>query len=195
MYQLEVLINQLDKRKRQSKALHYLAAILLLALSLHHINHLPHQAFGLFASGIACITILIVSTFFNKLLENAKYVTVIRIIEAVLIMLGAYYLYANGAKLIALSFALSSILIIFTLGIEIQLIKGYLLKINEAGITRVVGYKKILMPWNTIKNVIIKDEIITLDLANNYIMQCNLVAKSEQANEIMQFSQQQITSK
>jgi hypothetical protein len=195
MYQLEVLINQLDKRKRQSKALHYLAAILLLALSLHHINHLPNQAFGLLASGIACITILIISTFFKSLLNNAKYVTVIRIVEAVLIMLGAYYLYTNGAKLIAFSFALSSILIIFTLGIEIQLIKGYLLKIDEAGITRIVGYKKILMPWSTIKNVIIKDEVITLDLTNNYIMQCNLVAKSEQADEIMQYSQQQIASK
>ncbi len=188
MYILDIAINNAEKRKQQGKALHILALILLLAQAYTNINA---QQFALATINLLAVIIICIALITKKI-ALPKVNIVIRVIEIFLIATAAYNFYGLGIKIAAICFALSALSYSIILGIEFQLQKGFSLLIAEDGINKQFGAKKELIPWHQIKNFIIKDDWVTIDLNNNYIMQCKLTNGNKNIDAITTFCNKQV---
>jgi predicted sulfurtransferase len=55
--------------------------------------------------------------------------------------------------------------------IENQVLGGYRIQVDDSGVTTNNGVRTKTIAWQEIENVIAKDNILTVDMRNNYLMQ------------------------
>jgi hypothetical protein len=171
MYTFNIIIAEKQKRINQAKMLHHMAAFLILIYGIRGFYHLPNTTMQLFTAIPTAIIIFGICFLKKQYLQQPKAVKILRIVEASFVLLGAIYFFKYKFLITAILFLMSAILILFTLTLELQLIIGFNIIVNDAGITRQMGDKNKLIPWNTIGNAMVKGGVLTIDLNNNMLMQ------------------------
>jgi hypothetical protein len=183
MYTFNIIIADKQKRIKQAKMLHHMAAFLILIYGIRGFYHLPNTAMQLFTAIPTALIIFAICFFKKSYLQQPKAVKILRIVEASFILLGAIYFFKYKFFITAILFLMSAALILFTLTIELQLIIGFNIIVNDNGVIRLMGEKEKLMTWNTISNTMVKGGVLTIDLKNNMLIQSMYSNKFNTAQE------------
>ncbi|MFM2388380.1 MAG: hypothetical protein RL660_3137 [Bacteroidota bacterium] len=171
MYSFDVVIENKERRIKQTRALHFMAAALLLTVGLVGFMNLPKDAILLYLGFPAGIIVLLAVIFFKQWLENIQSVKLLRLLEASCLAVAAVVMFRSNHYLSAGLFALSSLLLMLTLVVEMQLHIGVRVMVDEKGVTRLVGNRTKFIPWKEVENVMLNGKILTVDMKDNYIMQ------------------------
>jgi hypothetical protein len=195
MYNFDIAIEQKSKKVFQMRILHIMAALLMVAYAFRGLSKVLQNSLPLYTAGPLALGIIIIALFRKEQLFQDNWNTILRIIEAAIISMGALHFFQNKLPFIGVAFALSALFILFTLNIEKQIINGYQIKISDNGVERNNGIQNIITPWQKIEKVIIKDDILTVEMIDNYLMQSKftnqLLFAEEQ--EIIAFCEARIT--
>ena len=171
MYTFDIIIENLPKRLRQLHALHIMAGLLVLVYGLRGFSDLPNTSMQLYTGLPTAIAILFVA-FFRKntfiILQNNK---LFRVLEAAFVTMGGLHFLRYHFTITAIGFFISAILLVFMLMIENQVLGGYRIQVDDSGVTTNNGVRTKTIAWQEIENVIAKDNILTVDMRNNYLMQ------------------------
>lgn len=91
------------------------------------------------------------------------------LLYALLLFNGAQVLFAIFMLIIAIAFAL----LFF---IERRWAKPFVIEVNDQGVLFPGTFKNPLIPWKNFNHVVLKDNILTLDLTSNRVMQLEMQA-------------------
>jgi hypothetical protein len=171
MYTFDIIIENLQKRITQLHALHIMAGLLVLVYGLRGFSDLPKTSMQLYTGIPLAIAILGISIFKKNNLLQIETNRLFRILEAAFVTMGALHFFKYHFTITGIGFAISAILLLFMLMIENQVLGGYQIAIADNGVTTNNGFRKKIIPWIEIQNVIAKDGILTVDMKNNYLMQ------------------------
>lgn len=171
MYTFNILIENLEKRLNQSRALHIMAGLLVLVYGLRGFSNLPATSLQLYTGLPAALIILYISIFKKQYLQNIFKNRNLRIIEAVFICLAAFHFIQYKFTLVGISFIIAALGILFSIVIDNQILGGYIITVDQEGIKRPGNAKQNVMTWNTVANALVKNNVLTVDLTNNYLMQ------------------------
>jgi hypothetical protein len=171
MYSFDIVIENKERRMKQGKALHFMAAALLLTLGTVGLMNLPKSAIFLYLGFPAGILVMLLMIFKSKWLIEIKYIRFLRLVEAATLSAAAVLLLLQHQWFTGILFALTGILLVITLLVEIQLHTGVRVMVDDKGVTRLVGGQTRLISWRDIENVLVNSDILTVDMTNNYIMQ------------------------
>jgi hypothetical protein len=171
MYTFDIIIENLKKRITQLHALHIMAGLLVLVYGLRGFSDLPKTSMQLYTGLPVAIAILFISFFKKHTFLNLQQNQLFRILEAAFITMAALHFFKYNFTITGVGFLITAVLILFMLMIENQILGGFTIAINDAGVIRNMGLQKKTITWAEIQNVILRDGILTIDLKNNYLMQ------------------------
>jgi hypothetical protein len=171
MYSFDIAIENIEKRVKQGKALHFMAACMLLAVAAVGFSKLPESAMYIYAGLPIGILVMAIMIFKIKWLTEIKHIRWLRVLEATAISACAVLLFTNKQYVPGVLFFITAILLLFTLAIEMQLHMGVRVMVDEKGVTRIVGNRTRIIAWPDIENVVVNSNILTVDMKDNYLMQ------------------------
>jgi hypothetical protein len=171
MYIFDIIIENLQKRITQLHALHIMAGLLVLVYGLRGFSDLPKTSMQLYTGIPLALAILFISIFKKNNLLRLDTNRIFRILEAAFVTMGALHFFKYHYTITGIGFIVSAILLLFMLMIENQVLGGYQIMVDENGVITNNGFRKKIITWLEIENVIAKDGILTIDMKNNYLMQ------------------------
>jgi uncharacterized membrane protein len=172
MYTFNILIEKIEERLSRSRMVHIMAGMLVFVYGIRGLSDLPKTSLQLYTGIPAACIILYIAIFKKNILKDIKHNRNLRIIEAVFIIMAATHFWKYNFQFVAVSFAISVIGILISIIIEHQLLGGYKIQVSDAGILRASNTnQQKLIEWSTISNAMVKHNILTVDLRNNYLMQ------------------------
>jgi hypothetical protein len=187
MYTFNIVIENLKKRITQLHALHIMAGLLVLVYGLRGFSDLPNTSMQLYTGLPVAIAILGISIFKKNNLLNIEANRIFRILEAAFVTMGGLHFFKYHYNITGIGFVISALLLLFMLMIENQILGGYQIVVDDAGVTTNNGLRKKTIAWNELENVIAKDGILTVDMKNNYLMQSKF-SNDMNAQELLDFN-------
>jgi hypothetical protein len=183
MYSFDIAIENIERRIKQGKALHFMAACMLLAVAAVGFTKLPQSAIYIYAGLPVGLLVMLLMIFKQAWLVQIKHIKWLRVLEATSIGACAALLFTNKQYVPAVLFIITSVLLLFTLAIETQLHLGVRVMVDEKGVTRIIGNRTRIITWEDISNVIVNANILTVDMKNNYIMQSKFTNPFDKGDE------------
>ncbi len=173
-YTFNIVIANIKKRINQIWYLHIMSALLVLVFAMRGFINLPKTSFQLIL-GLPVFLFLLFACFFKKSwLLTPKVNRTVRLLECSMVALTALHFYNYGYSLQAIAFGFTVLLLFFSMMIEQQLLTGVTVKLNDLGVTRKVGAMDVTTPWQEIYNVILRDNLLTVELKNNSFLQAEI---------------------
>lgn len=118
---------------------------------------------------------------FKMLHKSPKINGLVRIVASVAFLFYAGLLFKQKDTSFAIFMLIIGVLFVFIYYIEKKWARPFVIELNESGVLFPGTFKTPLVPWKNFNNVILKDNILTLDLISNKVMQLEM--KSVEDNE------------
>ncbi len=168
-YIFNIAIEQEAKRKSQSRTLHIMAGMLLLVYGIRGFSDLPNTSMLLYTGIPSAIIVLYISIAKKEILLKSKHNSLLRIVEAVFLVMAFIHFRKYNFSFIAYTFLVSAVGLLISLLIEKPLLEGVQIIVSDNGVLR--PGKKEIIPWNAIANAMVRNQILTIDKIDNYLMQ------------------------
>jgi hypothetical protein len=170
MHRFLLIEPEFDRKKKQSRAMHIMACVLLAAILFMKIKHLPlFLSFAIPSLFIILITII----FLKKLPENKLLNFAIRLYQIFAIGLFSILTFQAAQPLLAFSYAMTSVMILVTLFYEWRLSDKRFLVLKEEGL-QFSGRKPQSVTWNQVTRVIFSSGLVSISLKNDTVVQKGL---------------------
>ncbi len=138
----------------------------------------------------------VVYTFFSfRMMHRFPVVnSIVRIVTSCAFLLYAILLFQQGQTLFAVFMLVIALAFVMIFIIERRWARPFIIDINERGVLFPGTFKNPLIPWHNFNNVVLKDNILTLDLTSNRIMQLEMraIPDKNKVQEINMFCSQRI---
>lgn len=138
----------------------------------------------------------VVYTFFSfKMMHRVPLMnSIVRIVTAGAFLGYGILLFQQEQTLFAVFMLVIALAFIMIFFIEKRWAKPFIIQIDEQGVLFPGTFKTPLIPWKNFNNVILKDNILTLDLVSNKIMQLEMQAipDEDSVKEINAFCREKI---
>jgi hypothetical protein len=193
MYTFNIQIENADKKLSNGRIVHIMAAMCILVYGIRGFSDLPKTSLLIYTGIPAGLIILYITICKKKVLQNIQSNKLLRIMEAAFLIMAAIHFWQYNFHLIAFSFLISVIGILISMLIENQVLGSYIISINDDGVRK--PGKAEIISWVKITNVMVKHQILTVDLATNYIMQSKFTNELnvEEENTFNTYCKNQIT--
>ncbi len=138
----------------------------------------------------------VVYTFFSfRMMHRFPIVnSIVRIVTSCAFLMYAILLFQQKQTLFAVFMLVIALAFVMIFMIEKKWARPFIIEINQQGVLFPGTFKKPLIPWHNFNHVLLKDNILTLDLTSNRIMQLEMRAIPDQkkVQEINIFCSQRI---
>ncbi len=115
-------------------------------------------------------------TFFAfKMMQRSPLLnSIIRLAVAAAFLLYAFLLFNQAQSVFAVFMLIIALAFVMIFFIEKKWAKPFVVEIKDQGVLFPGTFKNPLIPWRNFNNVVLKDNILTLDLTSNRIMQLEM---------------------
>jgi len=174
-YKLRILHPNTLTRLRLQPAMHMLIGILFLLNGIGiYKSPIPNWSMAVFflILGFASIAF----PFFMKRFSNIQAAnSLTRMIQAFTCFTGCLYFLENKEPLIGLLLLLTGVASAYIGYAEYKIFQPAFARIDMMGITLPTTFSERLIGWNQLNNVILRDDLLTLDFKNNKVMQLEVL--------------------
>lgn len=194
MHQLRILHPNTSSRIRLLPVMHGLTGILFLfnAIGVYR-SPQPNWFLAVFflVLGMACIGFPFTMKRFKKFTEAN---TVARMIESFICFTGSLYFLSHLQPLTGLLLFLTGIGLAYVGWMEHKIFQPSYVKMDTTGITLPTTFSKRLVGWNELNNVILRNDLLTIDFKNNKILQLEILDEpgKEQREALNAFFQSRV---
>ncbi|MBS0029078.1 hypothetical protein ACTJJ0_14105 [Chitinophaga sp. 22321] len=175
MHSLRILHPNTSSRIRLLPVMHGLTGILFLfnAIGIYR-SPQPNWFLVVFflVLGMACIGFPFTMKRFKKFSEAN---TVARMIEAFICFTGSLYFLSHLEPLTGLLLFLTGGGLAYVGWMEYKIFQPSYVKMDTTGITLPTTFSKRLVGWNELNNVILRNDLLTIDFKNNRILQLEIL--------------------
>ncbi|MFY0254981.1 hypothetical protein ACDQ55_13620 [Chitinophaga sp. 30R24] len=191
MHNLRILHPNTNSRVRLLPVMHGLTGILFLfnAIGIYQ-RPTPNWFLVVFflLTGFACIAFPFVMRKFKKFTEAN---TVARMLEAFICLTGTLYFLSHRQPFTALMLLLVGIGMAYVGWMEHRIFQPSFIKMDTTGISLPTLFSRKLVGWNELNNVILRNDLLTIDFKNNKILQLEILdepgkMKREELNTFFQ---------
>lgn len=174
-YKLRILHPNTITRLRLQPVMHMLIGILFLLNGIGiYKTPVPNWSMAVFflVLGFASIAF----PFFMKRFSNIQAAnSLTRMIQAFTCFTGCLYFLENKEPLIGLLLLLTGVASAYIGYAEYKIFQPAFARIDTMGITLPTTFSERLIGWNQLNNVVLRDDLLTLDFKNNKVMQLEVL--------------------
>lgn len=174
-YKLRILHPNTLTRLRLQPVMHMLIGILFLLNGIGiYKSPVPNWSMAVFflVLGFASIAF----PFFMKRFSNIQAAnSLTRMIQAFTCFTGCLYFLENKEPLIGLLLLLTGVASAYIGYAEYKIFQPAFARIDTMGITLPTTFSERLIGWNQLNNVVLRDDLLTLDFKNNKVMQLEVL--------------------
>ena len=175
--EFQFLVQDENRKRRyftQCRAMHIMAALLLIVYTLPYIIDFKENWVYILAILIPSLLILFLSLFKKELITEVNNNRVFRVIEAGFLMMGCMHYLQTGQNIPALLFGLASLFMLFLLWMESRIFRDQYIIFNEdkVEVDLPIGRKR--YDWGQLHAVMLQQDFITLSFKDNTIQQLNV---------------------
>ncbi|MBO9730046.1 MAG: hypothetical protein J7623_15520 [Chitinophaga sp.] len=175
MHSLRILHPNTSSRIRLLPVMHGLVGILFLINAIA-VYRSPQPNWFLVVFFLAVGLLAIAFPFSMKRFKQfSEANTVARMIEALICFTGSLYFLSHLQPLSALFSFLTGIGLAYVGWMEYIIFKPSYVKLDTTGITLPTTFSKKLVGWNELNNVILRNDLLTIDYKNNKILQLEIL--------------------
>lgn len=161
-----------DKQRGAAKLLHLLAGFLLIMNAYAHYKQQSISISFLVLQLSASFLVLVFAAsgkgFFNQTKTNHRF---FRLLEAAMFFYASVFFYGLNLAFPALLQAITGLGILILSFAEKNIFEPTQIRISENGIELPYNFKKNIIAWSTISNMIIKSDFISIDTKSNQFLQ------------------------
>lgn len=166
--------DQLSKYLMQSRAMHIMAAILLIVYGLPFLRNFSDEWIMVLGVFLPSITVLLVSIFKSSLLRDANNNRVFRILEAGFLLMGSMHYLQTSNNMAALFFAFVACVMLVLLWMESRILHDQFAVFTPAVIELELPFTTKKYRWNEVQQVVLKNEYLTLTFKENRYTQVGI---------------------
>ena len=175
MHRLRILHPNTPSRIRLLPVMHGLTGILFLfnVIGIYR-GPQPNWFLAVFflLLGIACIGFPFIMRRFRKFTEAN---TVARIAEAFICLTACLYFLSHRQAIIGLMLFLVGLGLAYVGWMEYRIFQPAYARMDNTGITLPTTFARKVIGWNELNNVILRDDLLTIDFKNNRILQLEVL--------------------
>ena len=193
-YSLELRNPYYYKKKFPIALLHFTAGFLLLNAWYESNVQATQPVLGTVFLIVAFFEVIFTFFAFKTMHRSPMMNSIVRIVTACTFLLYSIILFKDGQTLFAVFMLVIALAFVMIYVIEKKWAKPFVITINPQGILFPGTFKNPLIPWKNFNNVILKDNILTLDLVSNKIMQLEMqaVPDASKVGEINAFCKEKL---
>ncbi|GAA3913257.1 hypothetical protein GO495_24695 [Chitinophaga oryziterrae] len=174
-YKLRILHPNTLTRLRLQPVMHMLIGILFLLNGIG-IYKTPVPNWGMAVFFLVLGFASIAFPFFMKKFSNIQAAnSLTRMIQAFTCFTGCLYFLENKEPLIGLLLLLTGVASAYIGYAEYKIFQPAFARIDTMGITLPTTFSERLIGWNQLNNVVLRDDLLTLDFKNNKVMQLEVL--------------------
>lgn len=166
--------DQLPKYLMQSRAMHIMAAILLIVYGLPYLRHFSEEWMMVLGVLLPAVTVLLVSVFKSGLLRDANNNRVFRILEAGFLLMGCMHYLQTSNYMAALFFGFVAVVMLILLWMESRILHDQFAVFTPSVIELELPFTTKKYQWNEVQQVVLKHDYLTLTFKENKYTQVGI---------------------
>jgi len=173
-FHIKLKNERLPKYLMQSRSLHIMACILLIIYILPFAVEFSENWMMLLGILLPAITILILTLFKRKLVNDVNNNRIFRILEAGFLMMGSMHYLQTDKNLPALLYGMSAFFVLFLLWMESRILQDQYILFDKSQIEVELPLSTKKYGWDELQAVMIKNDFLTLSYKDNTIQQLKI---------------------
>lgn len=173
-YSLELRNPYFYKKKVPIALLHFTAGFLLLITWNESNIQSTVPMVGSLLLLIAVFEVIYTFFAFKMMHKSPKINSLVRVVAAFTFLFYSGLLFQNGDVSFAIFMVVIGVIFIIIYFIERKWARPFVLTLNREGVLFPGTFKSPLIPWKNFNNVVLKDNILTMDLISNKVMQLEM---------------------
>lgn len=161
----------IEKRMIQCRALHIMAAIMMVIYSLQFLPQIRDNWIQVLAIFPPAILIIVFAVFKKKIITDSGNNRIFRILEAGILLMGSMAYLKTSQFFPAILFAFVAFFLVYVLYIESRLFTKQFIDVTKAGVSVALPTHNKKTGWSDIRNIVVKNDYFTLETQTNQIRQ------------------------